>query len=128
MPKGVQKVKVKKNSSKNVKPGDVFTLSTDLTVVDLDNDGASDLIFTHKVDKNGQNWVDAQVVWYGLPPEVNEVFVAALQEVGFVDDEVVETNKVATVVKHWKNLTKALAKINKLGDDLVVALGEEVEE
>ncbi len=127
MAKGVQKVKAKKKSRKTVAPGDVYQLSTDLTVADVDG-VVSDLTFTHKVDKNGQDWVDAQVTWYGLPPEVNAAFVEALQEVGFVDDEVVETDKVATVVKHWKNLTKALAKINKLGEDLVVALGEEVEE
>ena len=125
MAKGIQKFKIKKNSKKNVVPGDVYQLSTDITILDIDEDGASDLTFTHKVDKNGENWVDAKIVWYGLPPEVNQAFIDALNEVGFIDDEVVTTDKVGVVVKHWKNLTRALTKINKLGDVLVAALGEE---
>ncbi len=128
MAKGIQKFKIKKNSKKNVVPGDVYQLSTDITLLDIDADGANDLTFTHQVDKNGENWVDAKIVWYGLPPEVSQAFVDALSDVGFIDDEVITTDKIGIVVKHWKNLTKALAKINKLGDTLVVALGEEVED
>jgi hypothetical protein len=126
MAKGVQKVKAKKHSRKNVMPGDTYQVATDVVVAKTDT-GTNDLTFTHKVDKNGEDFVDATVIWYGLPVETSDAFVAALSDVGFVDDEVVETKKFSTIVKHWKNLTKALGKINKLGDDLTVALGETVE-
>jgi hypothetical protein len=129
MAKGVQKVKGKKGPvRKQPVAGDLYQLTTDLEVADVNEDGVSDLTFSHSVAKNNEAWVDAKVVWYGLPAEVSGAFVEALQDVGFVDEEVVETNKVATVVKHWKNLTKALQKINKLGEELVKAVGEEVEE
>ena len=56
--------------------------------------------FTHQVDKNWQNWVDAKIVWYGLPAEISSAFIDALGDVGFVDEDVVETNRLNIVVKH----------------------------
>jgi len=127
MAKGVQHIKAKKNSHKNVVKGDTFQISTDITVAKVDA-SVNDLTFVHKVDKNGESWIDATVVWHGLPGEISDAFVGALKDVGFIDDDVVEVKKIATIVKHWKNLTKALTKINKLGDDLTVSLGEKVED
>ena len=127
MAKGVQHIKAKKNSHKNVVKGDTFQISTDITVAKVDA-SVNDLTFVHKVDKNGESWIDATVVWHGLPGEISDAFVGALKDVGFIDDDVVEVKKIGIIVKHWKNLTKALTKINKLGDDLTVSLGEKVED
>ena len=128
MAKGIQKVKVKGKSRKNAEPGDKYQIVTDITVADVDADGVSDLTFAHKVDKNGTNWVDAQVIWYGLTPEITVAFIDILKKVGFIDDDVVETNRLNVVMRHWKQLTRALGQINKLGDDLVVSVGEKVED
>jgi hypothetical protein len=128
MAKGVQRVKDKTKSRKDVVAGDKYQIATDITVADVDGDGFSDLTFAHKVDKNGQNWVDAQVVWYGLTPEITLAFIDILKKVGFVDDDVVETNRLNVVMKHWKELTRALGQVNKLGDQLVVSIGEKVED
>ena len=128
MAKGIQRKKGKKGPvRKQAQAGDLYQMTTDIEVADVDGDGVNDLTFTHTVDKNNEAWVEAKVVWYGLPPEVTEAFVGQLGNVGFIDDEVVETNKLNRVVKHWKNLTKALAGINKLGEQLVEQMGEEVE-
>jgi len=128
MAKGIQKVKEKKKSRKNAEPGDKYQITTDITVADVDGDGFSDLTFAHKVDKNGQNWVDAQVVWYGLTSEITVAFIDILKQVGFIDDDVIETNRLNVVMRHWKQLTRALGKINQLGDGLVVSVGEKVED
>lgn len=129
MPKGIQRKKGRRGlSRKQAQSGDTYQMTTDIEIADVDGDGVSDLTFTHTVDKNNEAWVKAEVVWYGLPPEVNQAFIGELAAVGFIDEEVVETNKLNRVVKHWKNLTKALAGINRLGEQLVQQVGEEVED
>jgi hypothetical protein len=127
MAKGVQRVRGKKGLSRApVKSGDLYEMKTDIEVADVDGDGVNDLTFTHSVDRNGAAWVEAKVVWFGLPDDVTELFIEQLGNVGFVDEEVVQTNRLNVVTKHWKNLTRALAGINKLGDQLVVSIGETV--
>ena len=113
---------------KEIKPGDVYTVRTDVEVDDIDGDGVSDVVFTHSVDKNGESFVECKVVWYGLGPQISELFVQHLAGVGFIDEDSVELHRFGQVVKHWKQLTKALAGINKLGDDATLMLGEQIEE
>ena len=131
MSRGIKKVKGRKNErnrEKNVRPGDVYVVNTDVEVVDVDGDGLMDVVFTHTVDKNGEKFVNTVVEWYGLGDEVAEAFVQTLSGVGLVEEENVEYTKFNQVVKHWKQLTRALAKINKLGDQAAIAIGEDVED
>ena len=128
MARGIQKRKGKKGPSrKEIQPGDVYTVRTDVEVDDIDGDGVSDVVFTHSVDKNGESFVECKVVWYGLGPQISELFVQHLAGVGFIDEDSVELHRFGQVVKHWKQLTKALAGINKLGDDATLMLGEQIE-
>lgn len=129
MPKGIQRKKGRRGlSRKQAQSGDTYQMTTDIEIADVDGDGVSDLVFTHTVDKNDEAWVESKVTWYGLPPEVTQAFIGELAAVGYIDEEVIETNKLNRVVKHWKNLTKALRGINKLGDQLVQQVGEEAED
>ena len=131
MAKGVKRVKgrksEKRSKEKNVKAGDLYVVNTDIEVVDVDGDGLTDVVFIHAVDTNGEKFVKARVEWYGLGDEIAEAFVETLSYVGLVEEDDVEYNKFNKVVKHWKQLTKALAKINKLGDQTAIAIGEDVD-
>jgi len=126
--------KVKKKVVKGVKglsrrpplSGDLYVLKTDLEIADVDGDGVEDLTYSHQVLKNDEVFVEAKVTWYGLNVEVANQFVGVLEEVGIVDDDVFETSRFNEVLKRWKQLTKALAEINKLGDVVVQQLGEPV--
>lgn len=116
MGKKVKRVKAAKPSRKAPKKGDSYVITSEVVVADVDGDGVADIAAVHKVTKNGEAFVDANVVWYGLDDDTTEAFVAALEEAGVVDDEVVETDKFGVVAKSWKNLTKFLKKINDLAD------------
>ena len=116
MGKKIKRVKADKPNRKAPKKGDAYVISNDIEIVDVDGDGVADLRAVHKVAKNGELFVDATVVWYGLDDETMSVFVAALEDAGLVDDDVVETTKFNEVAKSWKNLTKFLKKINDLVD------------
>jgi len=128
MVKPAKKIEPSKNlNRKPPKAGDTYKVSSDIDVADVDGDGISDITYTHTVLKNDQHFVDATVVWYGLAPPVMSQFVEILAGAGIVNNEVLETTKFNVVVKHWKGLTQALGKINKLGDDLAVSIGEKID-
>ena len=111
----VKKVKSVKPSRKPPKKGDVYVISNDVAVADVDGDGVSDLVAKHSVTKNGEAFVSSEVVWYGLDEATTEAFLAAMGDEGILEDDV-ETTKFNVVAKSWKNLTKFLKKINDLAD------------
>jgi len=116
MGKKVKRVKSRGPSRKAPKKGDVYVITNDVAVADVDGDGVSDIVAKHNVTKNGEAFVGAEVVWYGLDDETTDVFLAAMDEEGLTDDEPVETDKFNVVAKSWKNLTKFLKKVNDLAD------------
>jgi len=124
MGKKIKKVKGDKPNRKAPKKGDAYVISNDVEIVDVDGNGVADLRAVHKVTKNGELFVDSTVVWYGLDDETMSAFVAALEDSGLVDDEVIETTKFNEVAKSWKNLTKFLKKINDLADVKATELDE----
>ena len=116
MGKKIKRVKAKKANRKAPKKGDVYVVVNDVEVADVDGDGVSDITAKHSVTKNGELFVSAEIVWYGLEGEVADGFVAALEDAGVVDDDVVETDKFGEVAKMWKKLTKFMKRINDLAD------------
>ena len=124
MGKKVKRVKAQKKSRKDVKKGDLFVITNDAEVADVDGDGVADVTVKHTVTKNGEDFVDATIVWYGLGTEVADGFVLALEEAGLVD-EVLETNNFRRVGRVWKQTTEFFKKINKLADLKADELGED---
>jgi hypothetical protein len=120
--KKVKRVKSRGPSRKAPQKGDVYVITNDVAVADVDGDGVSDLIAKHNVTKNGEAFVSSEVVWYGLDEETVAVFLAAMDEEGLTDDEPVKTDKFNVVAKSWKSLTKFLKKINDLADVKAVEL------
>jgi hypothetical protein len=114
--KKVKRSKARKVNRKKVQKGDKYVVTNDIEVADVDGDGVADVTAKHQVTKNGELFVSAEIVWYGLEDEVADAFVVALEDAGVVDDDVVETEKFGEVARMWKKLTKFMARINDLAD------------
>jgi hypothetical protein len=111
----VKRVKTRKPSRKSPQKGDVYVITNEVAVADVDGDGVADVVAHHSVTKNGEAFVSSETVWYGLDDETTEAFLAAMEEEELLNEEV-ETNKFNVVVKEWRKLTKFLKRINDLGD------------
>lgn len=105
-----------------VQSGDNYVVNTTASRVDIDGDGVSDLLLSHKVTKNGSLFVDASVAWYGLEDEVLDLFEQVLTEEGVLAE--FETNRFGDVAKAWKRLAKFQAGIHKLAEAKSQQLGE----
>jgi hypothetical protein len=101
--------------------GDVYLFTTDIELRDVNDDGIVDLIVSHEVKKNGQQFTTGSVVWYGLDTETIAGFEAALDDAG-IQDGTLELSSLKEVVKEWRKFTKFLKSINDFGDNIADAL------
>ena len=119
-PKGLNRDKVK--------PGNVYSIVNTTEVADVDGDQVSDLVLTHKVTCNGDNFVDSKTVWYGLEPEVLDAVLALVDELGLVTVEPIEVTKFNQLIREWRKVTQLLKAMNDLGDVQAEQMGEDIEE
>jgi hypothetical protein len=109
---------VAKRIKRNVKPlakGDVFVVTNNLDFVDVDGDGVTDAVFTHKATKNGSLFVESQLTWYGL----DDTGIAAIREAfaaGGFGQGTHELRGFKALCREWRKHTKALAKLDDLGE------------
>ena len=114
-----------KRTRRNVEPvakGDKFTVTNEVTFLDVDGDNVTDCVLKHCVDKNGANFVDSVTTWYGLDDVTLEAFQDALAKAG-LKNGTREVKGFQKLMKEWKKLTQALTHINNAGDEAVKNLG-----
>lgn len=113
------------NRKKDLKKGEVYQVTNDVEVADVDGDEVQDVVFTHEILRDGNVVVQSKTTWFGLGQDIADAFVAALEDVGVTDGETVEVVGFKKVVRDWRKLTKALGKLNDIGDAAADAIGDE---
>lgn len=107
--------KAKGLNRRRVNKNDHYQIKNDVEVADLNEDGLADVVITHEVLKNDDQFIESKVVWYGLEPEVVDAFIGALDKAGF-DNTIIETNKFRVVTEVWKRITQFMKHINDLAE------------
>jgi len=101
----VNRKKKDKTNHGILKTGATYEVTSDIDVVEL-NDEMVDLTITHQVLLDGACMQHTTAVWHGLPVEVSDAFIDALDKAGLGEDQSFTTNKAKRVSKVWKNITR----------------------
>ena len=113
--------RVNRNKKPQIKPGDKYTVSNDVEIVDVDGDGAVDMRLTHMTKRNGDLFFEGKMVWYGIDLVIAEVFAATYQPLRGED---VSIKNFGQLVKHFKILVKGTEKITDAGAMMAEGIGE----